>query len=134
MSRASKQQNQSCVIEQSINLYHESLSARIHCGPTVLSVKTNVKDSERSMEFIGFYIFKCHHGEEIRPKHYAGILLIEFQKELIYNMDTGTNGRVRTEPLSTLRVEAKMARLAWSACHDLYKIYQVLSLKISSWS
>ena len=78
MSWASKQQKQTFVIEQSINLYCESLSAHIHCGPTVLSVKTNVKDSEHSMEFIGFYIFKCHHGEEIRLKHYAGVILIEF--------------------------------------------------------
>ena len=58
MSRASKRQKQSFVIEQSINLYHRSLSARIHCGiATVFSAKTNVTDSERSKEFIGFYIF-----------------------------------------------------------------------------
>ena len=52
------------------------VSARIHCGPTVFSAKTSLP--ERSMEFIGFYIFKCHHGDEIRLKHYAGILVIEF--------------------------------------------------------
>ena len=34
------------------------------------SAKTNVKDSERSMEFIGFYIFRWHH---IRLD-YAGIV------------------------------------------------------------
>ena len=33
---------------------------------------------ERSMEFIVFYIFKCHQGDKIRLKHYAGILVIEF--------------------------------------------------------
>ena len=33
---------------------------------TVFCAKTNVKDFERSMEFIGFYIFKCHHGESIK--------------------------------------------------------------------
>ena len=54
------------------------LSARIHCRPSVLSTKTNVKDPESSMEFIGFYIFKCHDGDEIRVKHYAGIIVIEF--------------------------------------------------------
>ena len=45
----------------------------------------NVKDSDRSMEFIGFNIFKCPHGDEMRLKHYAGILLIEFWADLIYN-------------------------------------------------
>ena len=40
----------------------------------------NVRDRKRSMEFIitVFYIFKCHHGDEMRLKHYAGILVIEF--------------------------------------------------------
>ena len=55
------------------------------------------------MEFIGFYTFKCHQGDEIRLKHYAGILLIEFWDDLIYNMDMGTNGSVDTEE----------ARAAW---------------------
>ena len=55
-----------------------SVSGRIHCGPIVLSAKTNLKEPERSMEFVGFNIFKCHPGEEIRLKHYAGILVIEF--------------------------------------------------------
>ena len=41
------------------------------------------------MELIGFYIFKCRDGDEIRLKHYAGILVIEFWDDLIYNMDTG---------------------------------------------
>ena len=90
-----------------------------------------MKDPERSMtmDFIGFYIFKCHQGDEIRLKHYAGILLIGFWANLIYN-----SGRVRTRPLSTAQVEAKMARPARSACHDLYQIYQVLSLHIPQWS
>ena len=40
------------------------------------------------MEFIAFYIFKCHDGDEVRLKHYAGILVIEFWADLIYNMET----------------------------------------------
>ena len=32
------------------------------------------------------------------------------------------------------RAEAKTARPARSACHDLYKIFQVLSLHIPQWS
>ena len=32
------------------------------------------------------------------------------------------------------RAEAKMARSARSACHNLYQIYQVLSLHIPQWS
>ena len=75
MSRASKQQKQSFVIEQISTAGRCRLA--IHYGiATVLSAKTNVKERERSMEFIGFYIFKCHHGDEIRLKHYAGILVI----------------------------------------------------------
>ena len=31
-------------------------------------------------------------------------------------------------------VEAKMARPAWSACHDLYQIFQIFSLHIPQWS
>ena len=51
----------------------------IHCLiATVFSAKTNVKDPECSMEFIVFYIFKCHNGQEIRLKHYAGMVVIEF--------------------------------------------------------
>ena len=41
------------------------------------------------MELIVFYTFKCHHGDEMGLKQYAGILLIEFCADLIYNMDTG---------------------------------------------
>ena len=47
-----------------------------------------VNDSDRSMEFIGFYTFKSHQGDEIRLKHYAGILLIEFWADLIYDIVT----------------------------------------------
>ena len=44
----------------------------------------NVNISDRSMELIGFYIFKCHHGDEMRLKQYAGILVIECWADLIY--------------------------------------------------
>ena len=37
-----------------------------------------MKNPERSIEFIGFYTFKWHHGDETRLKHYAGMVLIEF--------------------------------------------------------
>ena len=40
------------------------------------------------MELIRFYIFKCRDGDEIRLKHYAGILVIEFWANLMHNMDT----------------------------------------------
>ena len=44
-----------------------SVSGRIHCGPAIVfPAKTSMKDPERSMEFIAFYIFKCHHGDKIR--------------------------------------------------------------------
>ena len=48
----------------------------------------------------------------------------------------GKGGRVGTADttLSTARVEAKMVRPARSAFHDLYQIYQVLSLHIPQWS
>ena len=36
--------------------------------------------------------------------------------------------------VNTARAEAKMARPARSACHNLYQIYQVLSLQIPQWS
>ena len=79
-----------------------SHSLRAYCR---LPCKINVKDSDRSMEFISFYIFKCHHGDEMRLKQYAGILLIECWADLIYNMDTGK--AAVCEP-----AEAKMARPA----------------------
>ena len=73
----------------------------------------------------------------MRLKHYAGILVIKFQVDLIYNMDTGKRRRRAyrtTRPLSTRSAEAKMARPARSAFHDLYQIYQVLSLFVLQWS
>ena len=35
----------------------------------------------------------------MRLKHYAGILVIEFWDDLIYNMETGKGGGVPTGPL-----------------------------------
>ena len=56
----------------------------------------------------------------------------------MYNMDTGKGGGVLTRPLtlSTRSAEGKMPmpRPARSAFHDLYQIYQVLSLHIPQWS
>ena len=63
-------------------------------------MKSILNDSDRSMEFISFYTFKCHQGDEIRLKHYAGILVNEFWADLIYNMDTGKGGDVPTGPLT----------------------------------
>ena len=62
--------------------------------------------------------------------------MIEFQADLMYNMDTGKVGGVPTGPLtlSTRSAEAKMPRPAQSAFHNLYQIYQVLSLHIPQWS
>ena len=40
--------------------------------------ENKVERSKTSDGFIDFYIFKCHHGEEIRLKYYAGMVLIEF--------------------------------------------------------
>ena len=40
--------------------------------------ENSVKYPGRSMEFIGFYILKCHYGDRVRLKHYAAILVIEF--------------------------------------------------------
>ena len=105
-----------------------SHSLRAYC---LLREKTSVKDPERSMEFIGFYIFNWHQGDEIRLKHYPGILLIEFWADLIYNMDTGKAAACVPDHCQH---KAKMARPARSACHNLYQIYQVLSLQMSSWS
>ena len=81
-----------------------SVSGRIHCGPTVFSAKTSMKDPERSMEFIVF----C----KIRVKHYAGILLIEFWADLMYNMDTGKAAVCEPDHCQPHRVEAKVARPA----------------------
>ena len=56
---------------------------------------------------------------------------------MIYNMDTGKRQRRAyrtTRPLSTRSAEAKMERPGRSACHDLYHIFQVLSLHIPQWS
>ena len=47
------------VSNESINLHRGSLSARIHCQCHFRLVRENK--------------FKCHHGEEIRLKYYAGI-------------------------------------------------------------
>ena len=105
------------------------------------SREINLKDLERSMEFIRFlHIFKWHRGDEIRLKHYAGILVIEFQADLIYEYDMDTEKAAACLPvtrpltLSTRSAEGKMKRPARSAFHDLYKIYQVLSLHIPQWS
>ena len=51
-------------------------------------------------------------------------------------MDTGKGGGVLTRQLtlSTRSAEGKMPRPARSAFHDLYQIYQVLSLHIPQWS
>ena len=70
-----------------------SHSLRAYCR---LPREINAKDSDRSMEFISFYIFKWHHGDEMRIKHYAGILLIEFRADLIYEYGYGKSGRVLT--------------------------------------
>ena len=76
----------------------------------------------------------------MRIKHYAGILLIEFWADLIYEYDMDTEKAAACLPvtrpltLSTARAEAKMDRPGQSAFHDLYHIYQVLSLHIPQWS
>ena len=46
----------------------------------------------------------------------------------------GKGGGVPTEPLSNPLEWSKMTRLRRSAFHDLYQIYQVLSLHILQWS
>ena len=79
-TRAGKRQRQSFVIEQAsitLNLYRRSLLARHSLRVATFSAK-NKQDPERSMEFIDFYIFKCHHGEQIRLKYYAGMVVIMF--------------------------------------------------------
>ena len=80
------------------------------------------------------------YGEEIRLSYYAWMVVIDFYAELKDNMEAKNcprGRRVCTRPLSsspnTLEW-SKMTRLHRSACHDLYQIYQVLSLHISSWS
>ena len=73
----------------------------------------------------------------MRIKHYAGILLIEFWADLIYEYDMDTEKAAACLPvitLSTRSAKAKMPRPAGSAFHDLYQIYQVLSLHIPQWS
>ena len=52
----------------------------------------------------------------------------------MYDMDTEKAADVTTDTVNTTRAEAKMERPARSACHDLYKIYQVLSLHVPQWS
>ena len=63
-----------------LSLSKRSLGIGSHSlrASTVFSAprENNMKDPERSMEFIGFYIFKCYHGDKERLKHYAGIRLI----------------------------------------------------------
>ena len=73
-------------------------------------------------------------SQEIRLKHYAGILLIEFWADLIYDMDTEEAAVWVPDHCQPARVEANMLRAGSSACHDLYQIYQVLCLQMSSWS
>ena len=46
----------------------------------------------------------------------------------------GPHAYPTTRPLSTRSAEANMPRPARSACHDLYQIFQVLSLHIPQWS
>ena len=76
----------------------------------------------------------------MRIKHYAGILLIEFWADLIYEYDMDTEKATAclsvTRPLtlSTRSAEGNLSRPARSAFHDLYQIYQVLSLHIPQWS
>ena len=73
----------------------------------------------------------------MRIKHYAGTLLIEFWADLIYEYDMDTEKAAACLPvitLSTCSAEGKMASTARSAFHDLYQIYQVLSLHIPQWS
>ena len=62
--------NQILRIEQS-DLYHGGVAVSLYSlraavsVTTVFSAKTNKKESEHSMEFIGFYISKCHPGDSI---------------------------------------------------------------------
>ena len=79
------------------------------------------------MGFIGFYIFKCRDGDEIRLKHYAGILVIEFWADLMYNMDTEEAAAGVPDHCQPYRLEAKMAQPARSACHDLYRLHMELN-------
>ena len=72
----------------------------------------------------------------MRLKHYAGILLIEFWDDLIYNMDTGKAVSCvpdHCQPLEP-RQRWRGPPAAPLACHDLYQIFQVLSLHIPQWS
>ena len=82
------------------------------------------------MAFISFYILKYHHGEQIRLKYYAGMVVINFYAELKDKMETKTSPLCRGvhtgPPSQHARVEANMVRPGMSACHNLYKIYQVL--------
>ena len=54
----------------------------------------------------------------------------------MYKMDTGKAAACLPDHSSTVNPlgDAKMARPARSAFHDLYQIYQVLSLHIPQWS
>ena len=62
------------------------------------------------MELIVFYIFKCRDGDEIRLKQYAGILVIEFWDDLIYNMDTGKAVSCVPDHCQHARVDAETWR------------------------
>ena len=54
--------------------------------------------------------------------------------QLKYNMDTEKVAACLPDHCQHGRFEAEMARPGPSASHDLYKIYQVLFLHMSSWS
>ena len=60
--------------------------------------------------------------------------MIQFYAGFKHNMETkNRSGGRRTRPLSH-RQKAKMASPGRSASHNLYKIYHVLFLHMSSWS
>ena len=71
-----------------------------------------------------------------RKKHKpdTAMLSCRSSRRIDSRQDDDRSRRVPTAPLSTHSAEAKMPRPARSACHDLYKIYQVLSLHIPQWS